>query len=257
LTRDPRSAAAALALALLVAGGCASVPPAPPPLAPEVRAALDLLERRWQGFADLRTLAEVHIRRGDRLQRLTGVLLLRAPASLRFEALSPFGTPVLLAGADSRTVTLWEVADERAFLFPSSREASRRWLGLALDAEDVVGLLAGRPRPLRDPLEAELVPADSLGPSLRLRDARTEQRIWFDPETGQSRQLTLGAGTNRVLVVLPEGPPGAPPAGIQLDGYEGRLEVLVAYRSPQLNSGFDPALLPITVPEHVKIQDFR
>jgi hypothetical protein len=31
----------------------------------------------------------------------------------------------------------------------------------------------------------------------------------------------------------------------------------VAYRNPQMNSGLDPSLLTLTVPEHVRIQDFR
>ena len=76
--------------ALLVAAGCASLPPRKP-LPPDVEAARAALEARGKTFHDLRTQADLRIRRGDRLDRLTGVLLLRAPAELRFEALAPFG----------------------------------------------------------------------------------------------------------------------------------------------------------------------
>jgi len=47
------------------------------------------------------------------------VLLLRAPASVRFEALSPFGTPVLVVAGDAKALTVWEVLGERAYLFPA------------------------------------------------------------------------------------------------------------------------------------------
>ena len=51
--------------------------------------------------------------------------------------------------------------------------------------------------------------------------------------------------------------PDGPPAGLQLETPDGALQVRVAYRNPQMNSGLDPSLLTLTVPEHVRIQDFR
>ena len=92
----------------------------------------------------------------DRSQRLSGVLLLLGePASLRFEALSPFGTPVLIVAGDPQSVTLWEVLDDRAYIAPASPDANRRWLGVALGGEDLVALLAGRVRALADPASVE------------------------------------------------------------------------------------------------------
>lgn len=260
--RPSRSRLTALgALALLLGGlgpaGCATVPPAREPLNPEVQAARALIERRWRDFGDLRSLAEIRIRRGEKIERWAGVLLLRAPSSLRFEALSPFGTPVLLVAADAKTLTLWEVLAERAFLFPASPEANRRWLGLALGGEELVALLAGRVLPLADPLAAELPPPDLLGPSLRLRGPEGEQRIWFDPATGQPRQVEWTGGKSPARVVFADGAPGAPPAGLTLATLDGALDVVVRYREPRMNTGFDPDLLGLTVPERVKIQDFR
>jgi hypothetical protein len=72
---------------LLLLGGCASGPP---------------------------TFAELRLRRNGKTERLTGALLLKAPASMRFEALTAFGIPVLLVSGDERSVTLWEVMDNRA-----------------------------------------------------------------------------------------------------------------------------------------------
>lgn len=251
-----RALARGLGLALLVAG-CASVPPAPPPISPDAQNARALLERRWEEFRDLRSQAEIRIRRGNRTDRLSGVLLLRAPSSLRFEALSPFGTPVLVVAADAKTVTVWEVLGERAYVLPASPEANRRWLGLAMGTDELVALLAGRVLPAKDASAVELLPADGVGPSLSLRADDTVQRIWFDPASGQAREVHWTGGPNPARVVLSGGAPDAPPAAVTLATLDGKLEVAVKYRDPRMNTGFDPELVKLTVPERVRIQEFR
>jgi len=257
--RPSRSSRIAGALLLAGAlGSCTTVPPTPPaPVADEARAALARIEQQRRTLTDLRTLADLTIRRGGRSQRLSGVLLLLAePASLRFEALSPFGTPVLIVAGDPKSVTLWEVLDNRAYIAPASADANRRWLGLALGDEELVALLGGRVRPMPDPTTVELVAADEVGPSLRLTGASIEQRIWFDPDSGQARQVEW-TGKNPARVTFTRVPPDAPPAGLKLETPDGALQVTVAYRNPQMNSSLDPALLRLTVPEYVKIQDYR
>ena len=177
--RPSRSSRLRLAggLLLAVAGlsACATTapPPAPPPIAEEARAALARIEQHRRSLVDLRSLADITLRRSGRSQRLSGVmLLLGEPASLRFEALSPFGTPVLIVAGDPQSLTLWEVLDNRAYLAPTSPDANRRWLGLALGGEDLVALLAARARPLPDPTQVELLAPDETGPSLRLTGRR-------------------------------------------------------------------------------------
>jgi outer membrane lipoprotein-sorting protein len=237
---------------------CATAPPAPAPLiADEARAALARIEQHRRSLVDLRSLADITVRRSGRAQRLSGVmLLLSEPASLRFEALSPFGTPVLIVAGDPQSLTLWEVLDNRAYLAPASPEANRRWLGLALGGEDLVALLAARARPLPDPTRVELVAPDETGPSVRLTGRDVEQRIWFDLDSGQARQVEW-TGKNPARVTFSPTPPEAPPAGLRLETPDGSLRVSVTYRDPKMNTGLDPALLKLTVPEHVRIQDFR
>ena len=168
------------------------------------------------------------------------MLLLGEPALIRFEALSPFGTPVLIVAGDPQTLTLWEVLDNRAYLAPASPDANRRWLGLALGGDDLVALLA----------------PDETGPSVRLTGRDVEQRIWFDPTSGQAKQVEW-TGKNPARVTFTPTPPDAPPAGLRLETPDGTLRVSVTYRDPRMNTGLDPALLKLTVPEHVRIQDFR
>lgn len=253
------SLAPLLALTLAV-GACASARPATPLLPPEVEGARARLEDAWRSFVDLRTLAEISIRQGGRSQRFAGVLLLKAPAALRFEALSPLGPPLLVVAASPEQVTIWEVVRSRAYLLPSTPDANRRWLGLALATEDLVALLAGHVRPVRAPRAGALLPPDETGPSLSLTGAEGTQRIWLDA-VGRPLKVEWGDGKNpmRVTFTRPEGDPsaGSGPQAIRLVTLDGRLEVSVTYREPAVDTRFDPALLTLNVPQGVEIQDFR
>ena len=184
-------------------------------------------------------------------------MLLRAPSSLRFEALSPFGTPVIVVAGDNSSLTVWEVLDQRAYLLPGSAEANRRWLGMAIGTDELVAILAGRVLPLKDPQVVEMLPPDEMGPSLSLRNGDITQRIWLEPTTGQARQVEWTGGSNPARVVFAESPPDSPPAGMTLTTPDGKLEVAVKYQQPRMNTGFDPELLKLTLPEAVKIRDFR
>ena len=240
----------ALALPVIaMSGGCASLPPRQP-LPPDVLAAAATLEARWRDFHDLRSLAEIRIRRDKRIDRLSGVMLLRAPSSLRFEALTPFGPPLLVVASDADAVTLWEVPNERAFIGRSSPDATRRWLGLALGAEDLVSLLAGYARPPRDPLSGQMLPPDDIGASVTFETADGRQRIWLDPASGGARQVEWTGGSQPARAIFTSD-------GVRLATLDGKLDLRVRYQDPRRDTGFDPELLKLTVPQGVRIQDFR
>ena len=247
-----------LLLAALLCGACATVTPrAAPALSPEVQAARAALERRWQTFTDLRTLAAIEIRRGGRTERLTGPLLLRSSASLRFEALSPFGPPVLVVGVGDDGVVVWEVIRSRAYRLPATPDANRRWLGVALGGQDLVALLAGHVLPMKDAEAGEVRPADADGPSLSLTGPSGTQRIWMDLATGQAKKVSWTGGRQPLDVVFAGGGPAEPISGLTLTTPDGRLEAKMRYQSPRVDSGFDPALMRVDVPQGVEIQDFR
>jgi outer membrane lipoprotein-sorting protein len=227
------------------------------PISPEAAAARALLERRWAEFKDLRSLAEIRLRQGDRVQRLAGVLLLSAPSALRFEALSPFGTPVLVVGEDATTLTVWEVPDQKAYYLPASPDSTRRWLGLALGPDELVATLSGHAVPLKDPLAVELIPADGLGPSLAVRSKELVQRIWFDPESGRPKVVEWRGGSKGARAVFVDGVAGAVPESVTVQTLDGKMEASITYRAPRVNTGVAADLLRVTVPEDVRIQDFR
>src|SRR5262249_32167703 len=181
--------------------GCASAPPRRA-IEPEAQAALARLEDYNRGFSDLRSAADLNIRRDKKLQRLSGVLLLRAPASLRFEALTSFGLPVVLVAGDGQSVTLWEVLDNRAFILPASPDTTRRCRGSALAGRPPAPLLPGRAPRRKAPATVELPPADLLGPSLKLTGSGGEQRIWLDVVTGQPRQVEWTGGKSPARITF-------------------------------------------------------
>ena len=256
-SRPWRGAGAGLLAALALAAGCATVAPPTIPPSPEAAAARALIEQRGAEFKDLRTLAEILIRKDNRRQRLTGPLLLRAPSSLRFEALSAFGTPVVVVGGDPSAVTVWEVLDRRAYRLPATPDATRGWLGLALGVDDLVAVLSGHVVLLKNPRTVELLAADERGPSLSLTGADGAQRVWFDAETGQVRQVMWTGGKDPARAVFSDMPPDAPSAGVMVTTLDGTLEVTVTYQDPRVNTGFEADLMPLDIPEDVKIQDFR
>jgi outer membrane lipoprotein-sorting protein len=256
--RSSRRLVALVVVVALGATACASLGArSGPPLTAEAEAARALIERRWLTFGDLRTLADLTIRRRGKTQWLSGPLLLRAPGSLRFEALTPLGPPALVVTSDADAVTIWEVLQNRAYLLSPTPEATGRWLGLPLGAEDLVAILSGNVRPLSEASSGTLVSDDGLGASLSLTDAGGTQRIWFDPGTGQPRQVEWTGGRLAARAVFSASDPGEPPGGVRLALLDGSLDVDVRYRNPRIDSGFDPDLLRVKLPEAVRIQDFR
>lgn len=245
------------AVALLLAG-CASLPAPPPePLAPEVRRLLDVMDRRWQQFDDLRTRAEITFHRGDRVQRFSGVLLLKSPDSLRLEALAPWGQPLLLLTASGGSFTLYQVTENRALVGPASARATERWLGFALEPADLVAILAGRVLPMREPQAGSLQPGEGHGPSLQLSGAGGIQRIWFDAETLVVREVEWTGERAQLRITYDGGGPVDPPAAVTLRALDQALVVSIRYRDPEVGIGLPAELFTLILPDHAKIQRFR
>src|SRR5262249_38388379 len=149
---------------------------------------------RWREVSDLRTLADVSVQRGSERYRVRGVILAKAPSSVRFEALSPLGQPLLIATIHDGRITAYDATTDEATVRPASAETAARLLSLPFEPEDLVGVLAGRPVPPRDLREAEILPRDGDGPSLNLVGSINTQRVWMDLETGVVRQVQVSGG---------------------------------------------------------------
>lgn len=247
-----------LAAGALLLAGCASFLSLPPePLTPEVHRLLDALDRRWRQFEDLRTWVEITLRRGERIQRFSGVLLLKAPDSFRLEALSPWGQPLLLLAANGEQFTFYEVAENQAWTGPASARATERWLGLALEPADLVGILTGHLPPMREVRAGALRPADGLEVSLELTDAGKTQRIWLDPESLVIHKVEWIDRNAPFRITYEGGGPVALPTRVTLTALDRPLVLSVRYRDPAVGVGLAPELFTLTLPEHAKIQRVR
>lgn len=239
---------------LLLVAGCATIP-SREPIGDDAQRALTRLAERSSEFRDLRTLADIDLKQGEERQRLRGVLLVKAPASVRFEALSPLGAPLLLVTVHEGRLTAYDAGKNEASTGPANADTIAKALGLPLEPGDLVAVLAGRAVPPNDLRRAELVPADAAGPSLRLVGARAKERVWLDLETGSVRQLEI-SGKFDVLIKYRRGPTGAV-AGFDLDAARSYVTGSIAYQNPVENGGIDAERFALTIPKGAKIQTIR
>jgi outer membrane lipoprotein-sorting protein len=217
---------------------------------------VDRLTARWQEFGDLRALADVTLKKGSERQRLSGVLLARAPGSVRFEALSPFGQPFLLVTIHDGRLTTYNTATNEASVGPATVETAANLLSLPFEPADLVALLSGRAAPPRDLRVAEILAPDELGPSINLVGLYNRQRVWLDFETGVVRQVTITGGRAEATVTFQRAGDGTL-TGFELSAANDYVTGTLRYRSLALNGGVDAERFALTLPKDAKIHSIR
>jgi len=244
-------------VAALAATGCAIAPPPPRSAIPApARRAVELLAARAREFTDLRTLADVSAQRGTERYQVRGVILAKAPASVRFEALSPMGAPLLVATIHDGQIMAYDATTDEVTTGPATAEAAARLLNLPFEPEDLVGVLSGRPVPPRDLREAEMVPPDDQGPSVNLVSAVNTQRVWMDFQTGIVRQLQISGGRADARIVFRREPDGTM-TGFDLSAGMGLVRSVVRYESPQFGAGVEPERFVFAPPKGAKTRTIR
>jgi outer membrane lipoprotein-sorting protein len=246
-----------LLAAALAAAGCAIAPPPPrAAIAPPGQRAVALLTERARQFSDLRTLADVSVQRATERYRVRGVILAKTPASVRFEALSPMGSPLLVATIQEGRITAYDATTDEVTTGPATAETAARLLNLPFEPEDLVGILAGRPVPPRDLREAEVLPPDADGPSVNLVGVINTQRVWMDLETGVVRQLQISGGRADARIVFRREADGTM-TGFELTAGMGLVRSNVRYEQPAFNAGIEPDRFVFTPPKGAKTRTIR
>jgi outer membrane lipoprotein-sorting protein len=233
-----------------------ALPPPREPVSEEARRVIALLVARWHEFSDLRTLADVRIEHGGNQQQLTGVLLLKAPVSIRFEGLSPFGQPLLLVTIHEGQLTAYNAASHEAVVGPATAETAARLLSLPVEPEDLIGALAGRAVPPKDLRVAQILPADAEGPSVELIGALNRQRVWMDFATGIIHQIEITGGRLEAKITYHRGPDGSL-GGFDLWAAQGNVTGSVRYRNPVVGAGIDGERFRLTIPAGASIERLR
>jgi outer membrane lipoprotein-sorting protein len=245
-----------VAVALLL-GACASARPAPDAVPDEARRLAALLTERWRAFTDLRTAADVTLRRGGSTNRFSGVLLAKSPDSLRFEALTPFGIPLFVLGVSDETLTAYLVPQSRAFVGRVNGDTTGKYLGTSVEADELVALLVGRPIPPRGVKRAEILPADAVGRSLLMEGAGQTRRYWMDFQTGEVQKLEVSGGRVSLVVTYERERGQDLPIAVRATTSEMDMDAHLRFRSPAVGSGVDPARFTIALPEGVRVHRFR
>lgn len=244
-------------LILTLAAGCATaLPPPRASIGDHARRAADLLRQRWREFSDLRALVDVVVERGGRKQPVTGALLLKSPASLRFEALSPFGAPLLIATIHDGQFVSYNAASHTASVGPATPDTAGRLFGLAVEPRDLVGLLAGLPVPPEDLRVAEILPPDEHGPSLEMIGPIHRQRVWMDLATGVARRVQVTGGRIEALLVYRRADDGTV-AGFELAAAQDNVTGTARYQNVVVNGGVEAERFTLTIPPGASIERLR
>jgi outer membrane lipoprotein-sorting protein len=244
-------------LLLLALSGCAKTLPAPRvDVTEDARQAVALLIERWHAFSDVRTLANIVVSRGNDRQWLQGVILARAPGSMRFEGLSPMGQPVLLVVIHNGTLMAYDVAANEVTMGPATADTAARFVSLPLEPDDLVAVLAGLAVPPRDLRHAEILPPDQDGPSLDLIGRDHRQRVWMDFETGVVKQVEISGGRLTVRITYLRGPADTL-QGFDLTAAEDYVRGSVRYQNPLLDGGVELDRFTFSPPNDAKIQTIR
>ena len=196
------------------------------------------------------------VQRGTERYRVRAVILARAPASVRFEALSPLGQPLLVATIHEGRITAYDATTDEATVGPATAESAARLLSLPLEPEDLVGVLAGRPAPPRDLRDAEILPPDANGPSLNLIGSVNTRRVWMDLETGIARQLEISGGRGDALIVFRRDPSGTL-TGFDVTAGMGLIRSVVRYENPTFGAGVEADRFVFVPPKGAKTREIR
>ena len=211
---------------------------------------------RSREFSDLRTLADVSAQRGNERFRVQAVILAKAPASVRFEALSPLGSPLLVAAIHEGQITAYDATNGEASVGPATADAAATLLGLPFEPEDLVGVLAGRPVPPRDIREADILPPDADGQSINIVGPVNTVRVWMDFETGVARQLQIAGGRGDARIVFQRAADGVM-TGFDVTAGMGFMRSTVRYQRPVINAGVEPDRFVFVPPNGAKIRAIR
>ena len=242
-----------LLVAVALTAGCATALPTPrESISGDVRRAVETLRARWAEFDDLRTLADITVERGGRRDRFTGVLLLRRPASMRFEALSPFGQPFLFVVVHDGRLVTYDASTNDATVAAATAETTARLVGLPFEPGDLVAALAGFAVPPEDLRAAEFLPPDELGPSLMLYGPINKKRVWLDPESGVVRQQEIVGGRYEVRATYDRAADGTL-GGITISAAQSNITGALRYRNTVVDSGIDPERFIFKLPNGARV----
>lgn len=249
-------AAAFVALGLLA--GCAltarapaaPVPSAPPAISADASAALNALAAREGALRSMQTGAVMEYSAADGHHFKTHEeLALMRPASLRVEALSPFGATMVLAANDSGRLMIFDPAKNTMLAGEANAATLARYVRIPMAPAEAVDLLMGL---APDPAQLATAPdstAEEDGMSVlgwRLDDGGTRELGFAGGELAMVRERDR-AGARRYEVRYADWRAAGErsfPHKVEADFPASRITL--RYEAPALNAALPPSLFVLT-----------
>lgn len=211
----PRLGAVCAGVGLLLAVGCATLPPAAVKAVPAppdaARAVLDEWSARAVRQQSLQGLAKVRVETPQRTLNGRQVLVVDAPDRLRAETLSPFGTPLLVLAASGGRLAASLPGERLYYHGAATPENLGRFSRLPLRLTDLVDIFLGRP-PLLPAVQLRGYTRDDGGLQIETAAGGRRQTLTFDRAhnlaevsyfSGDELQLQLFYGDYAVDTGLP------------------------------------------------------
>jgi hypothetical protein len=237
-------AAMVLASALAVASCAARLPARPSGPGTTDPTVIDAFTQATRQCAGLRTLtAELRLSGRAGRERLRGTLHtgLAAPASVRVEAVAPFGAPFfILAGRENRA-TLLLPRDDRVLRDAPVPDVLERLTGLALSASDLRLILTG--------CLSETVASSNgraFGGDWRAVDLATGITAYLRPVDGAPAVVAADHGSWRVDYAMHR---SGFPRQVRIRSVSGDVDMTAALEQVEINTEIDPRAFEVPVPD--------
>jgi outer membrane lipoprotein-sorting protein len=209
-------------------------------------------------LSSLRAEGTILMRRGGKRVKAHMILLLRRPATLRFETISFFEQPLSILVTDGMRFSLWDMDKGRFYQGSATPQNISRVIPIPMDGPEVSGILFGDP-PLIPFAESKLDFKDGLY-ILTLCNSRQQQTIKIHPTRLRPTEVLLKVGGKEYYHLVYDDwhdtkPPVLEKATFTMDSENTRLEIKI--REVEKNVDLKDDLFVLTPPEGIPVESLE
>jgi len=216
---------------------------------------LTAVREKGKELASLRAEGTILARRGGKRIKAHMVLLLRRPATLRFETISFFEQPLSILVSDGMKFSLWDMDKGRFYQGPATPQNISRVIPIPMDGPEVSGILFGDP-PLIPFASSRLGFRDGLY-ILTLINSQQQQTIKIHPTRLRPTEVQLKVDGKKYYDLVYDdwhdtNPPVLEKATFTMDSEDIRLTIKI--REVERNVDLKDDLFVLTPPEGLPVE---
>jgi outer membrane lipoprotein-sorting protein len=219
---------------------------------------LTAVREKGKELASLRAEGTILARRGGKRIKAHMILLLRRPATLRFETISFFEQPLSILVTDGMQFSLWDMDKGRFYQGPATPQNISRVIPIPMDGPEVSGILFGDP-PLIPFAESKLDFKDGLY-VLTLSNSQQQQKIKIHPTRLRPTEVQLKIDGKVYYELVYDDwhdtkPPVVEKATFTMDSEDIRLVLKI--REVERNVDLKDDLFVLTPPEGIPVENLE